>query len=59
MSHKKFFLLTQDLKLLGDLSMEIQELVIVFGDGVAFRSRSSEEERNTTIVGLLVDFVFA
>ena len=59
MSHKKFFLLAQDLKLLGDLSMEIQELVILFGDGVAFRCRSSEEEQNTTIAGLLVNFVFA
>ena len=59
MSHKKFFLLTQDLKLLGDLSMEIQELVIVFGDDVAFRSRSSEEEQNATIVGLSVNFIFA
>ena len=37
MSHKKFFLLAQDLKLLGDLSMDIQELVIVFGVGIAFR----------------------
>ena len=35
MSHKKFFLLAQDLKLLGDLSMGIQELVIVFGVGFA------------------------
>ena len=59
MSHEKFFLLTQDLKLLGELSMEIQELVIVFGDGVAFRRRSSEEEQNTTIAGLSVNFVFA
>ena len=59
MSHKKIFILTQDLKLLGDLSMDIQELVIVFGDGVAFRRRSSEEEQNTTIAGLSVNFVFA
>ena len=44
MSHKKIFILTQDLKLLGDLPMDIQELVIVFGVGVAFRCRSSEEE---------------
>ena len=41
---KEIFLLTQDLKLLGDLSMEIQELVTVFGNGVAFRRRSSEAE---------------
>jgi hypothetical protein len=39
--------------------MEIQELVILFGDGVAFRRRSSEEEQNTTIAGLSVNFVFA
>jgi hypothetical protein len=39
--------------------MEIQELVIVFGDGVAFRRRSSEEEQNTTFAGLSVSFVFA
>ena len=37
MSHEKFFLLTQDLKLLGELSMEIQELVIAFEVGIAFR----------------------
>ena len=55
MSHKKFFLLAQDLKLLGDLSMDIQELVILFGDDVAFRCRSSEEEQNTTIAGLSVN----
>ena len=59
MSHKKFFLLTQDLKLLGDLPMDIQELVIVFGVGVAFRCRSSEADQNTTIAGLSVNFVFA
>ena len=41
---KEIFLLTQGLKLLGDLSMEIQELAIVFGDGVAFRRQSSEAE---------------
>ena len=59
MSHDKFFLLTQDLKLLGDLSMEIQELVTVFGNGVAFRRRSSEAEQNASIAGLSVNFVFA